>query len=414
MTDFNQLLADMKAEAEKCVNCGFCESVCPTLPASEFNSIKGARGRVDLGRAFISEVEKNGKSSLNIADSFYSCLDCFACLQVCPAGVNAGIVSEIGREIVADSNEFTGSRENNFAKMIVKATMKYGNPLGVKEKCADWAEGLDFKKDSDTLFYTGNMYQLMAYSEALVKMEKRLGSVANLMAGIISSHTSIIKLAGSMIDHDVQKRVNSFLMSIYKLLKKAGVEFSYLGPEEPYPGTFIYDLGYKDEFLEYGKGLLELFRKHGVRTIITIDPHTYDILNTQYRKYFKGFDFKVVHYLDYLSGLNFSRNRGTVTIHEPCHFVLREDSYSKPVEMLSKVADIIYPERSGKHTMCCGGPAELMFGDLSAKISESRFNQLKATGADNIVTACPICYANLNRDGSIKDLSEYLLESLEK
>ena len=91
----------MKEEVEKCVNCGFCESVCPTLPASGFRSTIGARGRVDLGKAFIAEMNNAGRSELKISDSFYSCLDCFACLQVCPAGVNAGKVSGIGREIAA-------------------------------------------------------------------------------------------------------------------------------------------------------------------------------------------------------------------------------------------------------------------------------------------------------------------------
>jgi glycolate oxidase iron-sulfur subunit len=414
LTDFNQLLAEMNAEVEKCVNCGFCESVCPTLPSSGFNAIIGARGRVDLGSAFISDVKKNGKSELKISDSFYSCLDCFACFQVCPAGVNAGIVSEIGREIVASSGNYTGSKENSFAKMIVEATMRYGNPLGIREKCADWADGLDFNHDSDTLLYTGNMYQLMAYSESLGKVQKRMGSLAKILSGVMAKHTSLIKISGSLVDNEVKKRVSDFLRSMYKLLKMAGVEFNYLGKEEPYPGTFIYDLGYRDQFLEYGRKVIDLFRKHGIRTIITVDPHTYEILNNQYRRFFKDFDFKVVHYLDYLDYLNFLHNRGTVTIHEPCHFVLRNDMYSKPTEILSRVAEVIYPERSGKHTMCCGGPAELIFGDLAADISEKRFEQLKATGADTIVTACPICYSNLNKDGSIIDLSKYLLENLQK
>ncbi|MEM0156022.1 MAG: (Fe-S)-binding protein [Thermoplasmataceae archaeon] len=412
MTDFDQLVAEMNAEVQKCVNCGFCESVCPTLPSSGFNAIIGARGRVDLGKAFVDDVKRNGRSELDMSESFYSCLDCFACLQVCPAGVNAGIVSEIGREIVAGSGEFTGSKENNFAKMVVEATMRYGNPLGVREKCSDWADGLEFNHNSDTLLYTGNMYQLMAFSESLSRMQRYMGSLAELLAGVVANHTTLIKITGSMANRETQYRVNGFLKSIYKLLRMAGVDFNYLGKEEPYPGTFIYDLGYKEKFLEYGKRVIELFRNHGVRTIITVDPHTYDILNNQYRENFKDFDFEVVHYLDYLNDLRFSHNRGTVTLHEPCHFVLRNNTYSKPTEILRRVADVIYPERSGKHTLCCGGPAELMFGNLTKNISEKRFDQLKAAGADNIVTACPICYVNLNKDGSITDLSQYLLESL--
>lgn len=401
----------MKEEVEKCVNCGFCESVCPTLPASGFRSIIGARGRVDLGKAFIAEMNDSGVSDLKISESFYSCLDCFACLQVCPAGVNAGKVSGIGREIAAISGQH--GLEKPAARMIVEATMKFLNPLGVREKCAGWAEGLAFNNDSETLLYTGNMYQLMAYSASLGKLKMRLGEkITDFMARIISRHPAAVRMSGMAVDRDMRKQMDTFLRDIYSLLVSAGLKFNYLGEDEPYPGTFIYDLGYKDKFLEYGRQVISIFRKHNVRTIITVDPHTYDILNVQYRKYFNDFDFRVIHYLDYLREVRFAATRESVTLHEPCHFTLRENNYSVPSELVSSLAQLTYPDRSGKRTMCCGGPDELLFGEISGKISEERFNQLKATGAERIITACPICYANLRKDGTVVDISQFLMERL--
>ena len=412
MTDVHDLLSEMKEEVEKCVNCGFCESVCPTLPASGFRSIIGARGRVDLGKAFIADMNNGGGSDLKISESFYSCLDCFACLQVCPAGVNAGKVSEIGREIAAISGQH--GLEKPVARMIVEATMKFLNPLGVMGKCAGWSEGLVFNHDSETLLYTGNMYQLMAYSASLGKMKLRLGEKAtDFLAGIIARHPTAVRLSGIAVDREMQRQTDTFLRDIYSLLVSAGLKFNYLGEEEPYPGTFIYDLGYTDQFLEYGRRIIGIFRKHNVRTIITVDPHTYDILNVQYRKYFSDFDFRVIHYLDYLRDVRFAGTEESVTLQEPCHFTLREGNYSGPADLVSGLAQVTYPDRNGKRTMCCGGPDELLFGEISGKVSEERFNQLKATGAERIITACPICFANLRKDGTVVDISQFLMERLE-
>lgn len=402
----------MHDEVDKCVNCGFCESVCPTLSPSGFNAIMGARGRVDLGKAFVNDLRKTGRSELRISDSFYSCVDCFACVQVCPAGVNAGKVSEIGRKLVTSGvSEKNG--EKKFARMIVEATMKYDNPLGVREKCADWAGGLEFDRESDTLLYTGNMYQLMAYNAPMERLQKRLGkSLSSIMAGIVARYPAPIKISGLIADREMEKQVSAFLRSMYDLLRLAGVKFNYLGSEEPYPGTFIHDLGYRDEFMEYGKHVIDLFRRHGVKTIITVDPHTYDLLNVQYRKFFSEFDFKVVHYLDFLRELEYGKSPETVTLHEPCHFTLRDDSYSAPAVLVGRIAKINFPERSGKRLMCCGGPDELLFSDLATRISDERFSQLKATGAEKIVTACPICYANLRKDESVIDISQFLTQNL--
>ncbi len=404
----------MTEEVEKCVNCGFCESVCPTLPASGFRSIMGARGRVDLGKVFVNEVSANGKTPLKIADSFYSCLDCFACLQVCPAGVNAGKVSEIGREIVTAHVQTDVDMEKPMARMIVATTMKFLNPLGVRKKCTSWSKGLVFDKDSSTILYTGNMYQLMPYNASLGKMESRIGERAtNFMAGIIAEHPAAIKLSSPIVDRKIRQQMDGFLQNIYTLLKASGTRFNYLGDEEPYPGTFIYDLGYLSDFLKYGRMVIDIFRKHGVKAIITVDPHTYDILNVQYRKYFSDFDFEVVHYMDYLGNVKFSKTSETITVHEPCHFVLRPGTYSGPTALASSVAKVTYPERSGKRTMCCGGPDELLFGKLSGNISEARFAQLKSTGAERIITACPICFTNLNKDSTVVDISQLLVERLQ-
>jgi Fe-S oxidoreductase len=150
------LIKQIEDITDKCISCGFCESVCPTLEPDGYNSVFGARGRVILADFAIKE----GTDGLELGDSFYSCLDCYACVNVCPAGVNAGVVSELMRELVVSGD---GGVKNPVGEMIKTAIMEYGNPLGLKEESSAWANGIKFD-DSSTMLITGQMYQMMAYT----------------------------------------------------------------------------------------------------------------------------------------------------------------------------------------------------------------------------------------------------------
>ncbi len=415
MTEQNRkissLMEELDDEVSSCINCGFCETVCPTLPASGFRSSIGARGRVDLGKEIFKEVRESGRIELKIGESFYTCLDCYACLQVCPAGVNAGKVSEIGKALISSGEITVKSQRNPIADMIVELTMKYRNPLGVRELCSGWAEGLAFDGSSSTLLYTGNMYQLMAYNKALGKLESQIGSMlSKTIAGFFTKHTSFSKYIKHFADKKMKEEMDNYLRDIYLLLKGTGTTFNYLAKDEPYPGTFIYDLGYREKFAEYAKYLADLFHKKNVEHIITVDPHTYDLLKNTVPKFVEDFDFTVSHYLEYIKPESLAKTSEKVTFHEPCHFVLRKDSYDVPKKLLESTSDIVMPARSGKKVLCCGGPDELLYKGLSEKISMERFRELKDTGAEKIITACPICLSNLKKENIVTDISSYLLE----
>lgn len=405
------LVEQLGDETEKCISCGFCESVCPTLSASDYVSTKGARGRVLLARAVYNDLRENGRTELRIADSFYSCLDCYACVHVCPAGVNAGRVSDVAKQVITSGKYTEENQEKAVARMIVSAIMKYRNPLGLREKSAEWAEGIEFDDGSDTLFYTGNMYQMMAYSKSLGSMKGVLGEkFTDVLAGLIARRPSLVRVTGTMYDSGTRTSMERSLRNIVSLLKKAGVKMGYLRKEEPYPGTFLYDLGYTDEFREYANEIYRMFSSKGIRKVITTDPHTYDIMKNQYPEFVDGFDLEIVYYLDLLNDLEFRKSDENVTLHEPCHFVLRENDYNVPRDILSRSARLKMPLHSGKSNFCCGGPDELLFTGISGRVSDTRFEELKSTGAEKIITACPICFVNLSKDRTVTDIADFLVE----
>ncbi len=403
------LLDLLKEETGKCINCGFCETVCPTLEPSGYDLWKGARGRIMEAKELVRSID-SGTEPLNMGDSFYSCLDCHACFYICPAGVNAGVASHLSREII--TTRHIKKNENPVAAMMTSVTMNYDNPLGIRKRCAKWSSGIEFDKDSSDLLFTGNMYQLMPYEKGMNSLREILGEkLTRRFASLISRHPSLIVFSPKLKDKKLDVRMSNTLRNIVKLLRNSGISFNYLGSMEPYPGTFLYDLGYIDEFKQYTKRISDLFHSFGVKRIITVDPHSYDLLKNVYPKYVADFDFSVIHYLDLVNVPLLYKDRN-VTLHEPCHFSLRSPEYTAEIKLLKSTSNLVLPERSGKRLRCCGGPDELLFPDLSTKISDERYSELEATGAVNIVTACPICFSNLAKTDKVVDISDFIVQSI--
>ena len=83
-------------------------------------------------------------------------------------------------------------------------------------------------------------------------------------------------------------------------------------------------------------------------------------------------------------------------------------------------ADISEPERNRDNPYCCGAGGGLLFADKEeepgSRISDVRFKQLQATGANTVVTACPFCSIMLKgaqaparrRDTQFVDLMTYV------
>jgi Fe-S oxidoreductase len=293
-------------------------------------------------------------------------------------------------------------------------------PLSPKKATA-WSEGLDIPKSGETVIYTGQMYQLIPSINSMTNwMAKFEDFKLNNLFDIGRAINKAVNLSWFMAlgSWREQKTYNNILRNIANLLKKAGVEFGYLYEKELYSGALLFDEGVDEIFTQQAHRVYEMLKTNGVKRVITVDPHTTNMLRSIYPKIISGYDIEVKSYLELLAESNFNSTKPLnldIVIHDPCVYARSENIIDEPRHLLRNAGVNIHePELSGKLTYCCGGPLESLFPGKAHTVAVTRVEQL-ASYCNRVVTMCPICLAILRRvaglDMEIKDISEYLIEA---
>ncbi len=298
-----------------------------------------------------------------------------------------------------------------------------GSVLPLSRRVATkWTEGLDLPRGGETVLYTGMMYQLIPYIEGLVKAEQRLGdSSLAKWTGLGRAVNRVINLSAFMARPSAAERAlfDRVPINVVHLLRAAGVEFGALYEDDLYSGALAYDLGLDEVFAEHARRVAATLRRRGVRRVITIDPHTTNMLRSVYPKVLDGFEVEVRSYLEVLcdrglksNGHGGGRLSGDVAVHDSCVFARYEGLVDQPRELLAATGLTLHePEHAGRQTWCCGGPVESLYPAKAAANAARRAGELSAA-ASEVVTMCPMCYVNLSgaAGGTVRftDISEYL------
>ena len=298
--------------------------------------------------------------------------------------------------------------------------------LPVSPKVATkWTEGLGLPRGGETVLYTGMMYQLIPYIEGLVKSVTKMGdSWMGNYTSLGRRVNRIINVSALMARPPAEERAvyDQVPINVVHLLRKAGVQFGALYEDDLYSGALAYDLGLDEIVVDHAQKVHAAFRKHGVRTVITIDPHTTTMLRSVYPKILKGYDIEVRSYLEVLAEKGFGSNghrakqlSAEVVMHDSCVFARYEGIVDEPRELLAAAGLTLRdPQYTGRQTWCCGGPVESLYPAKAAANAQKRVEQLRSAATD-AVTMCPMCFVNLsNAAGStmrFKDISQYLREA---
>jgi len=184
------------------------------------------------------------------------------------------------------------------------------------------------------------------------------------------------------------------LRSLFGILRSCGVTFGVLAKERC-TGDVAKRTGNEYQFQELARANIEDFRAARVTRILTSCPHCLRTLGVDYQAF--GFQAEVVHSSVLVDGLTRGMlvdGHEAVTLHDPCYLGRYAGVTAEPRDLLARFgAQVREPARSGDNPFCCGAGGGLLFEEHEEgkRISQERFEQLQATGARTVVTACPFC-----------------------
>ena len=180
---------------------------------------------------------------------------------------------------------------------------------------------------------------------------------------------------------------------------EAGIDFAILGSSEQCTGDPAKRTGNEYMFQELATGNIETLKAAGPKTILTSCPHCVKTIGDDYRRF--GYEVTIVHSAVFVADLmaGAAPRAGAaevVTYHDPCYLGRYAGKVDEPRALLERFgAEVHEPERNRDNPYCCGAGGGLLFADKEeepgSRISDVRFKQLSATGAQTVVTACPFC-----------------------
>ncbi len=280
-------------------------------------------------------------------------------------------------------------------------------PLPIdKGLCTRWAEGLGVPRGGDTIIYTSCLYQLVP---AINKLVSLVGAASRVPELARRAPLGLMR-ALTRPDEAEAERMSGVVRRIAELLRRSGVEFGYLYEEEPYSGALLYELGFEEAFKEYSAVVARALGR--ARRVITIDPHTHNLLRNVLPKY-QRLDAEVVNYMELIKGVKPSGVvEGEAVVHDSCLYSRYLGLRDAPRRLLDEagIARREDPYVTGVATsMCCGGPVESINPSLSNSIAAARARDLSRL-SKTVVVACPICLGNLSRNAPsgvrVVDLAE--------
>jgi Fe-S oxidoreductase len=375
----------MVLDAFTCVECGRCQVNCPAWGAGkELNPktvilqtqdalLAGERDR-KLGEVYSEKV-------------LWQCTTCGACENQCPVGIeHLPILIGARRGLVSngDAPDYLGAMYNN-----------------LERRSNIWGLGYD--------------------------QRAKFVQSAGLETFDVARHDVMVWLgcAGSF-DADFQKS----LRSMFEILRARTVTFGVLAKERC-NGDPAKRTGNEYMFQELANANIEDLKAAGPKKILTSCPHCVKTIGDDYRKF--GYQVEIVHSSVFVEELTRAIPRSakasaerheTVTFHDPCYLGRYAGKVDEPRDLLTRFgADIKEPVRNRDNPFCCGAGGGLLFADKEeepgSRISDVRFKQLRDTGANTVVTACPFCsimlkgaQASAGADTQFVDLMTFVKDRL--
>jgi len=380
------LYSTLEKEALICGRCGYCRSACPVYRVVGWESAT-PRGKISMAKDIFSK-----KQTSPITDDFVNrlsqCTLCGACANECSTSIDTRKLWLDLRRRIADLGKepkaYDAIRDNLRANKNI-TTFNNDDRL-------EWAQDLD---DPDAL-------------------EPRAGAEVCYFVGCVSAFFP---------------QAAQISLAIAEILTEAEIDFTTMGGEEWCCGFPLIGSGFVDDSEQFIKHNVDKIKELGIHTLIASCASCYHVWKHDSTNALAGYELEVLHTTEYLAGLikagkiELNELDEVVTYHDPCDLGRNSGIYDAPREIINSIPGIKFVEMQHHHesSLCCGGGGNLQSvdADTAAKIARLRAEEIKATGATIIVSACQQCEQMLTtaiREAKlpvkVMDLSQLILEAM--
>jgi Fe-S oxidoreductase len=180
-------------------------------------------------------------------------------------------------------------------------------------------------------------------------------------------------------------RVMNFLGTSYGVLRK-----------EKCTGDPVRRLGNDLVFQQLAESNLEMLSQSNVKKIVTICPHCVRTIQEDWKA--SGTAPPIEHHSEFLARFvdrlpTPAQSEEKIVFHDPCYLGRYRNVYDEPRAVAATAGEVIDPPRARERSFCCGAGGGLAFlgEETGERISHVRAQELAATGASTIGTACPFC-----------------------
>lgn len=354
----------LEAEATVCAYCGYCRAVCPTYAGVGWESCS-PRGRIHLTRLLLEGRSPSAEQMARL----YQCTMCGHCTRVCSTRIDL-------RRFWLEARAAAAAR--NLAPQGIAAAGSHvaasGNIYGYpNEERAGWAE---YMEDAPPDLYQRERAEVVYF------------------VGCSSSFSP---------------RVQRIAESFVRLLAAAQVDFTLLGEGEVCCGFPLMVAGMGDRAEGLIRANVARFLEKEAETVVFTCPACRIMWLEEYAHRLPG--VRLLHSTEFLlelveaGRLPLEGVERVVTYHDPCDLARNGGVYDAPRLLLEALPGVRLVEvhEGRERGECCGGGGDLEMVDppLVGRVAARRVEQLAATGAEAIVTACPQCVRTLARGAEV-------------
>ena len=358
-------------QLEACTNCRLCAEVCPAVAATEDGQLSGVyrlaelrkimRSRSGLLRRFFGRKTPSAEQLKQFSETVYRCTLCGRCQQTCPSGIRLRDLWLSLRQDLVHSAAYPKKVD-----MIRENVAGSHNVFDEdNQERGDWVEDLrdppedGYVKDrAEVVYFTGCV---AAYFPMAQQIPRALSAV----------------------------------------LDAAGVDFTLLAEEEWCCGFPLLGAGLRDNLQDLIAHNIEAVQAKSARQVVFACPSCYQM----WREYYPH-DFEIYHVTQYIhrlitaGQLTLRELDLTVTYHDPCDLGRGSREYEAPRRVIGAIPGVRLVEmpHNREHCLCCGGGGNLEMIDskLSGEIAKTKIDEVLATGAKAVVTACQQCVRTMN------------------